>query len=159
MDIVNEITKKKVDSSKINTVRVFTSGIVTGTVLFVVSGILNGVILGNNIKNWMIEMGGLIHPLDQINSFILWIVMSLMQGIAAMWFYAGFYKIYGAGLRIVLFAGLLVWIISKLAVALDLIALGLLPKVIIVGQLAGSLVSVLAGIYLGSLIYKEKKTV
>jgi len=40
-------------------------------------------------------------------------------------------------------------------VALDLIALGILPTGLIVGQLLGGLVGILAGVLLGARFYKE----
>lgn len=157
MNELRELSIKETSPSKINIVRVVLGGIVTGIVLFVASGIVNGVILSQDFKNWSGEMGNLIHPLNFSVSLGLWLIMSTIRGIVSIWVYVGISRIYGAGPKSVLLTGILIWIVSKLAVAIDLTALGVLTPQIVVGQLIGSLVAILLGIYLGSRFYNVEK--
>jgi hypothetical protein len=139
----------------INFARVISGGCIAGIILFIGSGIVNGAILNSEFEQWVHEMGNLIHPLPQSTSLLLWGLMCLMHGIVGVWIYAGIRPRYGAGPKTALLAGLLLWIVSKLAVALDLFALGILPKNILVGQLIESFVAILLGVFLGALFYKE----
>jgi hypothetical protein len=54
-----------------------------------------------------------------------------------------------------LFAGFSIWLVSKLATALDLFALGVLPDRIIAEQLVESFVSILLAVICGAWIYRE----
>ena len=85
----------------------------------------------------------------------LWAIMCLILGMVGVWIYAGMRPRYGAGLKSALRAGLLLWLASKLAVALDFVALGLLPGRIVVGQLIGGLVAIMIATVVGARLYKE----
>jgi len=144
-----------ITNTNINFPRVVLGGVAAGIILFVGSGIVNGAILNSDFQHWAQEMGSHIHPLPQSISMILWGVMCLIQGIAGIWIYAGIRPRYGAGPKTALLAGLLLWVVSTLGMALDLFALGILPNNILAGQLVGSFVAFIAGTFLGAWIYKE----
>jgi hypothetical protein len=141
--------------TKTNVERVALGGVVAGVILFVLTGVVNGGILSGELRNWVDGMGSLIHPPAQYISMCLWALMSLIVGIVGVWIYAGIRPRYGAGPRTALLAGFLLWTVSKLAVALDFIALGLLPGRIVAGQLIGGFVTILLGVFFGAWTYKE----
>lgn len=141
--------------SRINIKRMVLGGVIAGLVVFIVNGIVNGVILRGELQDWAHGMGDLIHPPAQTTSMGLWTLMCLIYGIVGIWIYAGIRPRYGSGPRTALFAGLMLWIASKLTVALDLVALGLIPGQIIAGQLVGGLVAIMLGVLCGAWLYRE----
>ena len=130
-------------------------GLVASLVLFAVGGIVNGAILSQDFQAWSASMGNLIEHMSLSHAMILWIVMDLIQGIAVIWIYAAIRPRFGAGPKTAILAGFMLWIVSKAAVALDLIALGVLPHKIIHGQLIGSFIGILLAVLIGAWLYKE----
>lgn len=141
--------------SKINAGRVLLGGVAAGAVIFVINGVVNGVILKGELLAWAHGMGDLIHPRAPSTSMGLWTLMCLVYGIGGTWIYAAIRPRYGAGPRTALLAGLALWVMSKLTVALDLIALGLIPGQIIAEQALGGLVAILLGVFCGAWAYRE----
>ena len=141
--------------SKINTGRVILGGLAAGAIIFVINGLVNGVLLKGELLDWAQGMGDLIHPPAQGVSMGLWTLMCLVYGIGGTWIYAAIRSRYGAGPRTALLAGLALWVMSKLTVALDLIALGLIPGQIIAEQSLGGLVAIMLGVFCGAWVYRE----
>jgi hypothetical protein len=141
--------------SKINTGRVILGGLEAGAIIFVINGVMNGIILKGALLDWVHGMGDLIHPPAQSVSMGLWTLMCLVYGVAGTWMYAAIRPRYRAGPRTALLAGLSLWAMSKLTVALDLIALGLIPGKIIVEQTLGGLVAIMLGVFCGAWAYRE----
>jgi hypothetical protein len=139
----------------VNATRVALGGAAAGVVHFAITGIVNGAILRAELQEWQRGMGGVLHPPPPAASMCLWAAMSLGYGIVGVWLYACIRTRYGAGPAAALLAGLSVWIVSKLAVGLDLIALGLVPSRIVVGQTIGGLVAVVLGVLVGAWLYRE----
>ena len=142
-------------NSKINYGRLLISGLVASIILFAVGGIVNGSILSNDFQAWSGTMGNLIEHMSLSHAMILWIIMDLIQGFGGVWIYVAIRPRFGAGPRTALRAGIMLWIVSKLAVALDILALGVLPHKIIHGQLIGSLIGILLAVLFGAWLYKE----
>jgi hypothetical protein len=142
-------------TTNINAARVLLGGLVAGCIIFTVTGIVNGVILNSELENWVQGMGSLLHPPVRSMSMSLWMVMCLLYGVGGVFIYAGIRPRYGAGPKAALLAGLLLWVVSKLAMALDLIALGVLPGRIIAGQLIGGLAAIMSGVFFGAWLYNE----
>jgi len=143
------------ENIKINVSRVALGGLVAGVIIFIVTGVVNGGILRGEFEIWAQEMGGLIHPLSQSCSLVVWSLMNLIHGTAGVWIYAVIRPRYGVGPRTALLAGFMLWIVSKLAVALDFLALGILPERLIAGQVIGSFVAIMLGVFVGAWLYKE----
>jgi hypothetical protein len=130
-------------------------GLVASIILFAAGGIVNGAILSDDFKAWSGSMGNLINHLSLSHAMILWIIMDLIQGIGGVWIYVAIRPRFGAGPKTALLAGLMLWLVSKLAVALDILALGVLPHKILHGQLIGSFVGILLAVLIGAWLYKE----
>jgi hypothetical protein len=142
-------------NSKINYSRMILSGLVASIILFAVGGVVNGSILSNDFQTWSQSMGNLINRMTLSHAMILWVIMDLIQGIGVVWIYVAIRPRFGAGPKTALLAGFMFWIVSKFAVALDLLALGVLPHKIIHGQLIGSFVGILIAALIGAWLYKE----
>jgi hypothetical protein len=141
-------------SRDINLSRIFGGGVIAGVVLFIVAGIFNGGILAGDFQTWALGMGSLIHPQPQSTSLILWAIMSLIYGFAGVFIYACMRAPVGPGPKTALYAGLFLWGVSKLTVALDLFALGLLTNRLIIGQLVVSAIGIVLGVLAGAWFYK-----
>lgn len=100
-------------------------------------------------------MAELIHPPTFPAALGLWLVMSWLLGTAGMWVTAGLIAWGHTRMPAALRAGVLVWVIGKAAVALDFVAIGLLPSNLVVGQLICGLVAILTGVYCGAAFYRE----
>jgi hypothetical protein len=127
-----------------------TSGAIAGLVHYIITGVVNGIILRQELQGWMGGAGALLHPRSPALSMCLWAVMSLCYGIIGIWYYVGIRSRRGTGLTTALLVGLTLWIVSKFAVALDLFAIGIMPARIIVGQSAGGLVAIVLAIVAGA---------
>lgn len=140
---------------KINMKRWLFGGFTASVVLFLLTGAMNATLLEQDFGAWMHDNGTLLHPPTASVSMILWTLMSFIYGFVGVGLYAGFRPRFGAGARPALFAGFILWLLSKLAAALDLIALGVLPQRIIFAELASSFFIMLIAITIGSWIYRE----
>jgi len=139
----------------INYGRFFLGGLVAGTLIFILTGMMNGAILKVPLGNWMQAAGGLLHPPAMSVSMSLWTAMSFIYGFAGVWIYVGIRPRFGAGLRTAFLSVLVLWIAGKMTAAFDLIALGLIPVGIVSAQLVGSFVILLTAVLLGAWLYKE----
>jgi hypothetical protein len=143
------------DTSRINIPRVAMGGALAGIVHFAVTGVVNGLVLSAPLQDWLRGAGALLHPPAPATSMSLWGLMSLTYGLVGVWTYAAMRPRFGAGPKTALLAGVSLWIVSKLAVAFDLSALGIVPVEIVVGQSIGGLIAVVLGVLLGSWNYRE----
>ena len=139
---------------QINTGRLVIGGIVAAVVLFVAGFIIHGAILGSQWMAWR-QAGHMPFAMSHAGEFVIWIIVSLVNGFAGLWIYAGIRPRYGAGPKTALLAGLMLWLAGGLTTALGGFALGNLPQGIIIiggsGRLIADLLAVLAGAY----FYKE----
>ena len=139
----------------INIGRIVVGGIVAAVILFIVSGIVNGAILGSAWQAWLQTMGSLNHAPAGPIGMVIWAIVSLVFGLTGAWIYAGIRPRFGAGPKTALLAGFLLWLAGWLAPSLGQVALGAIPTDVTaigcIGGLAGALLALLAG----AAIYKE----
>jgi hypothetical protein len=141
--------------SNVNTKRVVSGGVTAGLVIFAITGVVNGAILSGQLQAWTSGMADHIHPPALTVALCLWFIMSCLLGTCGVRIYAGIDSRSKSRALAAVQAGSLVWIVSKVAVALDFLALGLLPASIVAGQLIGGLVAILIGVYAGARVYRE----
>jgi hypothetical protein len=138
------------DISRISGARVVVGGLIAGVIHYALTGVINGVILRQQLEGWIGSAGGVLHPRTPAVSMSLWAVMSLCYGLIGIWWYGGMRTRLGAGLSTALLVGVALWTVAKLTVALDLLALGIMPAGIIVSQTTGGFVAIVAGILAGA---------
>jgi hypothetical protein len=141
--------------TQINSGRIVLGGVVAAIVLFILSGVVNGAILGSAWQDWLRAMGSLNHAPAEPVGMVIWAVVSLVFGLTGIWIYAGIRPRYGAGPKTALLAGFLLWLAGWLAPALGQLALGAFPTYITVVGCAGGLVGALLALLAGASIYKE----
>ena len=133
--------------------RVLVGGLGGGLVIFGITGMVNGAILSTPLHSWVLEMGPRMTPPPFPVALLLWFVMSWLLGTSGVWIFARIAAQSHSVAMSAIRAGMLVWVASKAVVALDFIALGILPAPLLVGQLVGGLVEILLGVYGGARLY------
>jgi hypothetical protein len=141
----------------INIRRLLSGGLCAGLVIFAITGLLNGVILSAPLQSWVLGMADHLHPPTFPIALLLWLVMSCLVGTSGVWVFAAIVAHSRSRAVAAMRAGVLVWGASKAAVALDFLALGILPTSIVVGQVVGGLVAIVVGVYGGARIYGARK--
>jgi len=138
---------------KINIGRLILGGIVAGLVSDLLAYLVDGLLLQ---QGWNDAMLALDHPSLAGNQIILFNVLGLIGGIAAIWVYVGIRPRFGACWKTAIYAGLTVWVIGVLIpnasfmyVALDM------NKHLTLYTTLGGLVEVVAGTVAGAALYKE----
>jgi hypothetical protein len=139
----------------INIKRVTIGGLVAGLVIFAINGVINGAIPSAPFQSQASGMADRIHAPAFPAALVLWLFMSWLLGTGGVWAFASMAARLNSRNRTALQAGLLIWVAGKAAVALDFVALGLLPASIIAGQLIVGLLSILVGVYCGARVYGE----
>ena len=139
---------------QINWTRVVLGGVVAAVIQFVAGFIIHGLILGPDWMAWG-AAGHMPLALSHGAMTVVWIIVSLINGITGVWIYAGIRPRYGAGAQTALIAGLMLWLVGGLVAALAQYALGNVPNKIVwvgaIGGLIADLIAILAGAY----FYKE----
>jgi hypothetical protein len=139
----------------INVGRVIIGGIVAAVILFAAGFIIHGLIVGADWMAWH-SAGHMPLAASHATAIVIWIIVSLINGLTGVWIYAGIRPRYGAGAKTALIAGFLLWLAGGLAAALAQFALGNVPHKIIVIGCIGALVADLIAIVAGAYFYKEE---
>lgn len=138
----------------INVGRVIIGGIVAAAILFVAGFVIHGAILGADWMAWQ-SAGHMPLALSHGAAVVIWIILSLVNGLTGVWIYAGIRPRYGAGAKTALIAGLMLWLVGGLGAALAQFALGNVPhKVVVIGCI-GALIADVIAIVAGAYFYKE----
>ena len=139
---------------QINWTRVVLGGVVAAVILFIAGFIIHGLILGPDWMAWG-AAGHMPLALSHGAMTVVWIIVSLINGITGVWIYAGIRPRYGAGAQTALIAGLMLWLVGGLVAALAQYALGNVPHRVVaiagIGDLIADLIAIVAGAY----FYKE----
>jgi hypothetical protein len=139
---------------QINVGRVVIGGIVAAVILFIAGFIIHGLILGADWATWGKE-GHMPLALSQGAMTVVWIILSLINGVTGVWIYAGIRPRYGAGAKTALIAGLMLWLVGGLVAALAQFALGNVPHNVVVVGAIGGLIADLIAIVAGAYFYQE----
>ena len=138
----------------INHARVIIGGIIAAVILFVAGFIIHGLILEPEWAAWH-AMGHMPLALSQGAMTVIWVIVSLINGITGLWIYASIRPRYGAGAKTALIAGFMLWLVGGLVAALAQYSLGIVPHEIVWGGAIGSLIADLIAILAGAYFYKE----
>ena len=137
----------------INTGRWFMSGIIAGIIIAVVDFVLNGMILS---QQWNDAMTALNLPAIGGGSVVVFVIIDLIIGLAALWIYVGIRPRFGATATTAVYAGIATWLLSILLPSIISMATGVLPSgllwiVIIVG-----IVQYVVATVVGAYFYQEE---
>src|SRR5262249_1985810 len=81
---------------RINWARVVVGGLVAAVILFVAGFIIHGAVLGSDWMAWQ-QAGHMPLALSHGEAVVIWVILSLVNGITGVWIYAGIRPRYGAG--------------------------------------------------------------
>jgi|SRR5208282_3527833 len=138
---------------KINVGRLILGGIVAGIAIDIVDYFVDGMWLG---QRWADGMALLGKPGFSQTQIILFNVIGLLTGIAAIWVYAAIRPRFGAGIKTAVIAGLAVWVIGVLLPNAALMHVAhLFSNHLTLYTTLGGLVEVVFGTVVGASVYKE----
>lgn len=137
---------------KINLGRVIMGGIVAGVIIDVVEYVLNGVVLADR---W--NAVATAHNLPQFttNAIILFNIIGLVTGIAAVWTYAAIRSRFGEGPGTAVTAALLIWVVGYFLPDAGNAVMGIFPASLTVLIAAVGLVEIVIATLAGAFIYRE----
>jgi hypothetical protein len=139
---------------QINWTRVLIGGVIAAVILFVAGFIIHGLILEPKWQAWHAS-GHMPLALSQGAMTLIWIIVSLINGLTGVWIYVSIRPRYGAGAKTALIAGLMLWLVGGLVASLAQYALGITPRSVVVVAALGSLVADLIAIVAAAYFYKE----
>jgi len=140
---------------RINVGRLVLGTIVAAIVLFLISGLVNGAILGDDWKNWQQSLGSLNHAAPQSTAMLIWAIVALVYGLAGVWIYAGIRPRYGAGPKTAIIAGFILWLAGSLTTALVHFALDDIPQKMAVINCIAYFVGDPLAVLAAASVYKE----
>ncbi len=140
--------------AEMNILRLLLAGLAAGFTSFLLTGAVNATLLATPLKQWLATAGSALHPPAQPVAMGLWALMSLLLGVVGVWLYAALSPSFGAGFKTALLAGFVLWLVNKLAVGIDLTALGLFPRTLLAGLTLGGLLAIEGGVLVGAWLYR-----
>jgi len=140
----------------INMSRVVAGGIAAGVILFVLDGLVNGVLLADQWRQAMTAMGKApAFGASQLTGFGL---LDIGLGLAIVWLYAAMRPRFGAGPRTALRAGAAVWVVGFLLTNVGFIVADVLPASLLGAGILAGIIQVTAAALGGAALYKEEPT-
>lgn len=136
----------------INHGRVIAGGIVAGIIIDIIEYVLNAIVLADR-WNSIIAAHNLA-PFST-NAIILFNVIGLITGIAAVWTYAAIRPRFGQGPGTAVIAALLIWVVAYLLSDAANAVVGLYPLSVTVILVCVGLVEIVIATLAGAFIYKE----
>ena len=137
---------------KIDIGRVIAGGIVAGIISDVFEYVLNGVILRGQ---WNSLAAAHNLPMIGANEIIIFNILGLVTGIAAVWTYAAIRPRFGAGPMTAVYAALLIWVIGYVVPNLFQSVSGMVPRNMMLAMTAVGLVEIIVATVAGAYFYKE----
>lgn len=141
--------------TKINLKRLLLGSVAAGVILNIITGVTNACILNTDFLTWAAEMGERLHPPTQPTQILLWTLMGFLDALVGVWIYIGLRPRFGAGPKTAFLAGLAIWIVGRVCVAIDMMALGVFPLHLMLGQSILGLIAILSAVLVGAWIYRE----
>jgi hypothetical protein len=135
--------------------RVLAAGGVSAIVLFVGAGIVNGAVLGAEWNAWVMALGTVSHAPSNAVGMVLWLVLSLVLGVAGAWVHVAVRPRYETRRRAALVAAVWLWASGFLAPAIGQLALGAIPSKIIIVDCAGGAASAVLAMLAGAAVYRD----
>lgn len=137
---------------RINMARVVVGGLLAGLIINVGEYLLNGVIIAEQLTAMLQRMN---LPAIAGSTIAVFVVMSFLLGVAAVWLYAAIRPRYGAGPKTALCAGAAVWFLAYLYPAIGVTAMGISPVNLTALTMVWGLIELLVATVAGAWLYKE----
>jgi|SRR5215469_1780742 len=137
---------------KINLGRVILGGIVAGIIIDIIEYVLNAIVLADR---WNAIIAAHNLPQFTTNAIIVFNIIGLVTGIAAVWTYAAIRPRFGEGPSTAVIAALLIWIVSYLLPDAGNVVIGLFPMSLTLVLVCVGLVEIVIATLAGAFIYKE----
>jgi hypothetical protein len=138
--------------SKIDTGRVLVGGIVAGIIIDVFESVLNGVVLN---AQWNSVAASHNLPAIGTNEIVVFNILGLITGVAAVWAYAAMRPRFGAGPMTAVYAALLVWVVGYLLPDVSNAVIGLVPMSLTVTIIVVGAIELVVATVAGAYLYKE----
>lgn len=138
--------------SKIDSGRVIVGGIVAGIICDLFEYVLNGIVLR---MQWNTISTTHNLPIIGPNEIVVFNILGLLTGIAAVWVYAAMRPRFGAGPKTATYAALLIWVVGYLIPDVFQTVAGLVPLTMTVTTLVVNLVEIIVATLAGAYLYKE----
>jgi hypothetical protein len=139
----------------VNTGRMVAGGLVSGLIINVGEGIVNGAILGERWKEWAAKTAAINQPPSPGTGMMIWTVMGFVIGLLGLWLYAAIRPRYGPGPKTAFRVALSVWVTGWILTALQNLALGSVPRDFVFVGAAGGLIVSSVAMLAGCAIYRE----
>jgi hypothetical protein len=137
---------------QINIVGVLKGGLAAGLIMIVSQVILNVPIAGAQMDQ---EFAARNLPPVAGSQIAVFVTMTLVLGIATVWLYAAIRPRFGAGPKTAMCAGLVVWALSYLYMAITLGVLGINSMSIVVLGIVWSAIEMIVASAVGGYLYTE----
>jgi len=138
--------------NKIDSGRVVLGGIVAGIICDIFEYVLNGIVLRTQ---WNTISTAHNLPIVGMNEIIIFNILGLVTGIAAVWAYAAMRPRFGAGPKTATYAALLIWVVGYLIPDVFQTVSGLVPLNMMVTMAVVGLVEIIVASVAGAYLYKE----
>ena len=138
--------------SQINVVGVLKGGVAAGLVMNVSEVILNVPIAGAQMDQ---EFAARNLPPVSGNQIAVFVALTFLLGIATVWLYAAIRPRFGAGPKTAICAGLLVWALSYLYMAITMGVLGINSMGIVVLGIVWTALEMIVASAVGGYLYTE----
>ena len=139
---------------KMNLGRVILGGLVAGVIIDAFEFVINAVILKQDWADAMTKIG---KPVElSTNVLVLFNIVGLVGGLAAVWFYAAIRSRFGAGVKTAVIAALAMWVVGYAMPAVGQIAIGLVPMQTMVTAIGLGIIEVIVATVAGAALYKEE---
>src|ERR1044071_4031857 len=137
---------------KIDLGRVIAGGIVAGIISDIFEYVLNGVVLR---AQWNAISAAHNLPMIGMNEIIVFNILGLVTGIAAVWAYAAMRPRFGAGPMTAVYAALLIWVVGYVIPHVFQTVSGIVPMNMMLTMTAVGLIEIIVATVAGAYIYKE----
>jgi NhaP-type Na+/H+ or K+/H+ antiporter len=117
--------------------------------------------LMNKMDSGRVVLGGIVAGIIcdifeyVMNEIIVFNVLGLVTGIAAVWGYAAMRPRFGAGPKTATYAALLIWVVGYLIPDVFQVVSGLVPLTMMVTMVVVGLVEIIVATVAGAYLYKE----
>ena len=139
---------------KINVSRLLIGGVVAGILVFVLDGVLHGVVLQ---QSWATTMGGIGRPVAGDPASFKWFFTSgLFTGLAAVALYVGLRGLLGPGPKTGLIVGLFAWFLAVPVPLLALVPMHVFGRSMLVTWSLLGAIPIVVGTLAGAAIYRDR---